>query len=137
MQVNAKDDVQRHRRWTTVQLCDESMAPVLVLLVEAPPCSVSRDLRGLERKRRALWHNRSRNQLVAAVASALERRNLEALRSLGIDVRLDQLPRGYVGRTIAIVVEATEHAAELQLLLPGWQTLDAIPIANRREHELG
>jgi hypothetical protein len=95
---------------------------VRVLMIETPACPIDSRWAGLERKRRLLWHNSNRNQLIATVAQAFVRRDRKTLQECG-------LPRHefHYGRTVVVLVESTEHGHQLLELMPGWAMLDASP----------
>jgi hypothetical protein len=83
----------------------------------------------LQCKRRAVWHNRGRNEAVATLATSLAAGREEDLCHRGL-LRPDvQLPKpSIVGRHVVILVESTEHGREMIQLLPDWR-LFAAPTA--------
>ncbi|MFZ8360722.1 hypothetical protein ACO1LX_20355, partial [Staphylococcus aureus] len=76
---------------------------------------------GLERKRRAIWHNDARNDLVTGVVQALLTRNRERLAEYGIDVGEEDFPEGKNGLKVTVLVESTEHGKELLARLPTFE----------------
>src|SRR5688500_5920234 len=86
----------------------EGAAPARVFLVRTPRCSGAPHWAGLTRNRRVLWRNEPRNQVIARVATAVRQRDVQTLRAWGIRLRGEELPRGPVGRKVAILVESTE-----------------------------
>jgi hypothetical protein len=99
-------------------------ARVHVLVAEVPWAPVSSAAGGLERKRRAVWHNDHRNAAIAGVASALAAGRPESLCEYGL--ALDNA--GHVALSpdpgIVVLVESPEHGRELARLLPGWVLLE-------------
>lgn len=82
----------------------------------------------LKWKRRAVWDNAGRNKLVAGVAAGLARAARRALRELGVEVADVTLP-GRPRQRVVVLTETAEHARRLTKLLPGWEVLDAVPVA--------
>ena len=78
-----------------------------------------------EWKRRAVWGNAGRNELVAGVAAGLAERPVKTLRELGAGAGV-RLP-GRAERRVVVLAETAEHARRLAELLPGWEVMDAIP----------
>ena len=84
-------------------------------------------LKGLDRKRKAIWANDWRNRVIAAIADAFARKCREKLWEQGLFLGdeeallscLNDPPR------VCILVESTEHAAVLKALLPTWSVVHA------------
>jgi hypothetical protein len=89
-----------------------------VLLFDVPPIKLRRPTDALDRKRKALWRNRPRNRLIAAIATAFYERAEIAWRWAG---------RAPDWRTIAVLVESVEHLCELMQLLDGFRPCDLMP----------
>src|SRR4051812_31254125 len=101
----------------------EDLGITRVLLMRTRPCPVSPHWDGLEWKRRALWYNERRNEVIAQAALALREQDMKKLRQLGVHVQSEMLPRGRVGKKVVVLVESTEHGEALLRLLPGWGML--------------
>lgn len=78
----------------------------------------------LEWKRRTLWDNSARNDLIAEIARGLSRKPRKTLRKWGVnwkDVNLPGIAK------VTILVETPEHARRLSELLPLWEVQEVIP----------
>jgi hypothetical protein len=80
----------------------------------------------LRRKRRTLWRNTPRNQLIARVGKICLEQDKQALREMGISAKRAKNNVVWTCR-IVILVESSEHAYGLQSLLPSWELLDTVP----------
>lgn len=82
----------------------------------------------LGRKRRYCWHNEQRNDLIAVLANAFWNGDREQLWKHGLLLTKDQdVFLTADTRSVAILVESTEHGRELCRRLPGWKLWDAVP----------
>jgi hypothetical protein len=81
----------------------------------------------LERKRRTLWSNPGRNEIIATVARAMTHGRFKELRRMGVPRWVRDQIRHCPGRQIVALVESTEHAHELAARLPGWMVRSAVP----------
>lgn len=82
----------------------------------------------LERKRVLYWHHDCRNRAIASIAVAASTLDLRTLWEHGLFLAYDdQWLCGCFGPrlTVAVLVEAPEHARELSKLLTGWTVLTA------------
>jgi hypothetical protein len=107
-------------------------ARVRVVTAHAPPVAVPRGLSGLARKR-AAWHNPARNDMVTELARAFAAGDHASVWRYGLFLRDGDRYwfDAYAGqRRVAVMVEGTEHAQELQQRLPGWGVVHAIPSAD-------
>jgi len=110
-----------------------------------PPWAAPRDgLPALARKR-ALWHDGRRNELIADVASAVKSGDQVRIWECGLlfDAadRVAGTPTAVSAaswaasscssRAVTILAESAEHGRELLRRLPGWQLLDLVPSAAR------
>ena len=86
-----------------------------------PRCKVT----GWQRKQTAIWHNRPRNELIAAAASAMAYSDLDSLQELACDAAHDILVGRRHTTSVAILVESLAHAQHLQQMLPGWTVYSA------------
>ena len=104
-----------------------SSRTVLHVVLPVPPGRVPGGLSALERKRALLWNNPARNAKIAAVARAIAGRDPIALDRLGFPPAIvENLGGEGAAPRIAVLVESTEHARQLQLRLPAWPVMDAI-----------
>ena len=104
-------------------------ASVLVHWCTPPENHLPRDCTALERKRRLSWRNDRRNDLVAAVARALRDGDRERLWQPGLFLgEEDEVLLSAPTRSVAILVESTEHGHALCRRLPGWALWDAPPV---------
>ena len=102
-------------------------ADVRVMVCPVDSLPRAEDLKGLERKRKAIWANDWRNRVIAAIADAMARKCREKLWEQGLFLQDDEAlldglndpPR------VCILVESTEHAAALKALLPAWSGVHA------------
>jgi hypothetical protein len=107
-------------------------ATVRVLLAEVPGGSCRRRRKhsgGLDWKRKAIWHNPTRNQAITEIAMALRTGDMKALARQGLQVLGEEdLASGRMEpwRT-AILVESTEHAGQLLQHLPWWSLAHDVP----------
>jgi hypothetical protein len=86
------------------------------------PAPASRE-RGLTGKRQGIWRNAARNQAIATAARAMLNRDINQLWELGLLLDHQHFPEITGNHRVAIVVEGSEHAAELHRLLPGWPVM--------------
>jgi hypothetical protein len=101
-------------------------AGVRVLFAAAPWSPPGNRASPLEDMRRLYWHNKARNDTLAALARACRRADLEALWPHGLLLDDQQFPVGNPGSArVAVLSESTEHTRELQKLLPDWPLLHA------------
>ena len=77
---------------------------------------------GRERRRRTIWSNDRRNQLIASIATSL--REGKVPKELAADGLDEFVQRGV---RVAILAETIEHARQLRRLLPKWKLLHARP----------
>jgi hypothetical protein len=105
-------------------------AAVSVYWLEPSWVSPVGDVGALQRKRRAFWHNGLRNDDIAAVARALRDRDDRFVAERGLLLAEDDCTSypGRAGRTVAVLVESTQHGRELLRRLPGWALRDAVPV---------
>src|SRR3954451_25174959 len=96
-------------------------------MLPTPACAVAGAAPALGRKRTLYWHNRVRNEYVAAVAKAVVEGERAALRQVGLRNRDGRLLKDVDRTKIAVLVETPEHARKLIPLLPGWKALDLVP----------
>ena len=93
-----------------VRLCSSASFPTPL-----PGC-------GLDRKR-AIWHSDARNRLIAGIARTAAARDIRAIWEYGL--YHDQTESAWAAtpgvRTVAVLVESTEHARVLSDHLPGWE----------------
>ena len=94
-------------------------------MIELPSCPVDARWAALERKRRLLWHNATRNEFVARLAAALVEGDGPGLRSCGVRLSAQKRRQAREGWEVAILVESIRHGAALLKLLPSWELLDA------------
>jgi hypothetical protein len=78
------------------------------------------DVPALERKRRAVWDNDPRNDLIAGVARALKAGDRAALWGYGLFPDGDAAASAG-GRAVTILTESPRHGRELLRRLPGWR----------------
>jgi hypothetical protein len=101
-----------------------------VAFVEAPrpPVKLPKD-DALARKRLAIWHHDQRNDLVAEVASALVQMDAATLWNHGLMLDDGELAvrRRLEDARVAILVESTEHADQLNRRLPHWDVSSHVP----------
>ena len=113
---------------------------VNVMVLDGPTSECRQTLRGLARKRAAIWHNDQRNEFIAAVVRALTGKAVHT--SVRLLDHLDRdtvtILKAYRPATVSILVEGSEHGQALLELLPGWnlrlKTADAssaIPCSHR------
>jgi hypothetical protein len=99
---------------------DRRRTPVTILR-SRPPQTRDPNKSKLEAKRIIVWHNLTRNQHIAQLASA-------ACAGLdGLEKLIGQLPQSLVTHApplrVAVLVEVPEHGRELTSLLKGWRLL--------------
>lgn len=89
-----------------------------------------RKLTGLARKR-CLWSDAGRNQLISLIAQMIVAHDAEAMRTIGLGVYLPARKK----RSVVMLVESTEQARYLGELLPEWHIhhLSATTSARRAE----
>lgn len=81
----------------------------------------------LEQKRRAVWHNHDRNQVVAEIAAAFADRNIHALWDHGLLLDQDEMPYPAPWpESTTILVESAEHGRMFAERSPGWDLLHAV-----------
>jgi hypothetical protein len=96
-------------------------ARVRVIVVEAPWSPAVTAATALDYKKQAVWHNRVRNEFIAALAGGLTGGEDHVLFGRGLLHRDTALPAaGEGGRRVVVLVESTEHGRQLRRLLPGW-----------------
>lgn len=108
-----------------------TLAVVQVLFAEAPgqACRRKKGIQLLDWKRKAIWHNQARNQVIAEIAVALRTGDMKALARRGVRVpgEVDQVSGMVEPFRTAILVESTEHAGQLLRYLPGWFLAHDVP----------
>jgi hypothetical protein len=75
----------------------------------------------VDRKRKQVWANGSRNELIARAARSLRDNRLAGLKMIGLQDTASWLGEPAQQPTVAIIVENVEHAEHLARLLPGWR----------------
>jgi hypothetical protein len=101
-------------------------AAVKVVLAEPPWTPVPPADDALEHKRRAIWHNRLRNEVVAGLVTALAAGRDDDLRDKGLIHPDARLPVPAVtSRRVVVLVESSEHGLALTEYLPGWKFFTA------------
>jgi hypothetical protein len=95
-------------------------APVRVVVLATPACTVGAATTPLDRKRALYWHNAVRNAHVAAVAGTVVQRDRAALRQLGFNKKDVRAVLGVAKNRVVVLVESPEHGRRLLALLPGW-----------------
>ena len=102
---------------------EPARAAVRVAMLPSPRGTGAGERHGLERKRRAYWHNQPRNQRVAAAAGgAGRRRPRRPAPARRPDARYKT---SFSAKGLAVLVESTEHGRRLLRRLPGAVLLDA------------
>jgi hypothetical protein len=104
-------------------------ATVQVLFVPSPASGIPTRGMYLAGKRLGIWCNDERNDVIAALATAIARGDTIALEQWGLRPAsiAPHLPRGNERASIVILVESTEHAQQLLGRLPGWEIKAAVP----------
>jgi len=101
--------------------------PADVLVYLAGPCKAPRIhgyLTDLGIKRRTIWNNDERNNLVADIAKACVDQNTELLERVGLQqIPSELISDGSQPPVVSILVESTEHGRQLMRWLPGWQLM--------------
>jgi hypothetical protein len=125
--LHARDQLGLEALFGPVIYRDRSTAAVGVIFARVPEIAIRGKVVGLERKRRAVWHNERRNAVVAGVAEALATGDAEDLgrHGLAFDEPAAVVEVDKRGPRMTIVVESPEHGRELARRLPGWSLLDA------------
>lgn len=91
-----------------------------------------------QRKREEIWSNRPRNELIARVARAFEKDDLDTVRRELLNLGSLNPARSY--RSVLLVVESVDHVVELLDLLPGWRVFclpfDGNGLSTQQQSEL-
>jgi hypothetical protein len=124
--LHARDRLGLEALFGPVICRERSTAAVGVIFAQVPEIAIPGQVVGLERKRRAVWHNERRNAVVAGVANALATGDAEALGRHGLACNGPAVAEADPGGPhVVILVESPEHGRELARRLPGWSLLDA------------
>ncbi len=101
--------------------------PAQLFVCDAPLPAVGHCDGPLDRKRKTVWHNEPRNNLVAALATGFADRQIELLWGCGLLLDQETLawPAPWPTWT-AVLVESPEHGRQLQALLPAWRLVHAV-----------
>ncbi|OAI45546.1 hypothetical protein AYO44_12845 [Planctomycetaceae bacterium SCGC AG-212-F19] len=98
---------------------EEGTAQVRVMFLPVPPVEIDRSCDALQRKRKGIWHNQTRNRLIAAVATAFAKRDKKLLARFDVPADLSIAPAELHGVChVILFVESTEHGRALQRRLP-------------------
>lgn len=103
--------------------------PVDVVMVATPEVKVKvkPGTTELLRKRKLIWNNAARNNLIAEIARAVSTANRDKLERFGFGHAAMKSLQPLHDRRVAILVDGPEHGRRLRDLLPRWELYDMNP----------